>query len=142
MAGNDPTKDTAPVSLDVCGRGRKFLQELFEMARDGVREELRAHGQRVSSPGLLRRELAAYERLLDGLDRRQLEPHPDLVAILNELAEVVDESNEYRRVVAEHEALHGLIDSLERPRGSCAGRNLPCAAIRCRGECQPSAPES
>ena len=134
MADGDVTKAAVPVALEIGRRDRKFLKELFEMARDGVSEELRTHGRRVSSPVRLRRELAAYERILEGLDRLQLDSHPDLVTVLGELAEVVDESNDYRRVVAEHDALHGLIASLTQPRDICSRRSAPCAAIRCRGD--------
>ena len=134
MADSDVTKAAVPVALKIGCRDRKFLKEMFEMARDGASEELRTHGRQVSSPVRLRRELAAYELLLEGLDRRQLDPHPGLIAVLGELAEVVDESNDYRRVVAEHDALHGLIASLIRPRDTCSRRSAPCAAIRCRGD--------
>jgi len=134
MADSDVKKTAVPVALKIGRRDRRFLKELFEMARDGVSEELRTHERRVSNPVRLRRELAAYDRLLQGLDRRQLDPHPDLIAVLGELAEVVDESNDYRRVVAEHDALHGLIASLTRPRDTCSRRSAPCAAIRCRDD--------
>ena len=69
MADSDVTKAAVPVALKIGCRDRKFLKEMFEMARDGASEELRTHGRQVSSPVRLRRELAAYELLLEGLDR-------------------------------------------------------------------------
>lgn len=134
MAENDPTKDQTTIRFDLSRNYREFLKEVFTMARDGADEELREHGRRLQDPDRLRREQAAYERLLAALDGRLVEPDPELLAVLQELVEVVDESNEYRRVVAEHEALHAMIASFERPRGSCSPRRSICAAIRCRGD--------
>jgi hypothetical protein len=34
------------------------------------------------------------------------------VAVLASLAQIIDASNEYERVIIEHEALHGLLDQL------------------------------
>jgi hypothetical protein len=112
MAGNDPTKGRKTVGIEVSVRDRKFLREIFTMARDGVREELAEQPDRLRRPTRLRREEAAYERLLAGLRDGRLEVDRDVRAVLAELAEIVDASNEYSRVVTEHEALHGLIASL------------------------------
>jgi hypothetical protein len=35
-----------------------------------------------------------------------------VLALVADLATVIDGSNQYSRVVAEHEALHGLLDQL------------------------------
>lgn len=134
MAENDPTRESAPVSLDLEHRDREFLQEVLTMARDGVRDELSEHGQQVHSPERLRREQAALERLLTGVEQSRILPDPDAIAVLHELADIIDSSNDYRRVVAEHGALHGLIATLERRRGSCSRSEVPCAATRCRGD--------
>jgi hypothetical protein len=60
----------------------------------------------------LRREVAAYGRLLAALDELVIVPDDDLRTVLGELAKVIDSGNEYPRVVTEHEALHGLLDQL------------------------------
>ena len=39
-------------------------------------------------------------------------PDDDLRAVLGDLANIIDSGNEYSRVVAEHEALHGLLGQL------------------------------
>jgi len=134
MAENDPTKGATPVRLDLEANDREFLQEVLEMARDGVRDELSEHGPQVHNPQRLRREQAAFERLLTGVEQRRILPDPDAIAVLHELAEIIDSSNDFRRVVAEHAALHGLLATLERSRDSCSRRDVPCAAIRCRGD--------
>lgn len=36
-------------------------------------------------------------------------PDVDVRDVLGDLAGIIDRSNEYRRVVCEHEALHGLL---------------------------------
>ena len=122
-----------PVQLDVPRRDRRFLEEVLTMARDGVRDELREHGEQVREPRRLRREAAAYERLLGAVEDRRAIPDPELCAVLEELAEIVDEGNEYGRVVAEHKAMRGLLASLNRRESICPRRSSPCAAIRCAG---------
>jgi hypothetical protein len=133
MAEIDLKSDRAPVQLDMSRRDRKFLKEVLTMARDGVREELCEHGERLREPRRLRREAAAYERLLGAVEERRVIPDPELCAVLDELAAIVDESNEYARVVAEHKAMRGMAASLDRRGGHCPGRGDPCAAMRCAG---------
>lgn len=130
MAGNDPTQTRKVVCIGVSPRERNFLNELITMALDGVRDELARGLDRLRRPAMLRREEGAYERLLAGLHSGRLGADPDVRAVLAELGEVVDASNEYARVVFEHEALHRLIDAID--------------PARCPPpECQPkSAPES
>ena len=39
-------------------------------------------------------------------------PNPDVCDVVGDLAQIIDGGNEYRRVVTEHDALHGLLDQL------------------------------
>jgi hypothetical protein len=39
-------------------------------------------------------------------------PDRDVLDVLGDLAGVIDDGNEYRRVVSEHEALHSLLAQL------------------------------
>ena len=133
MAENDLTSDRAAVQLDIPRRDRKFLKEVLTMAREGVREELCEHGERLREPRRLRREEAAYERLLRAVDEQRLIPDPELCGVLNELAQIVDESNEYARAVAEHKAMRGLHASLSRRESACPRRSGSCAATRYAG---------
>jgi hypothetical protein len=131
MAENDPTKDKTPVRLDLPRSDRKFLEELLRMARDGVRGELREHGSRLREPRRMRREEEAYERLLSAIEeQRVFVPDPEVCIVLAGLAEVVDASNEYARVTAEHKAIRGLLASLDR-RTACDSRRSRRAGIRC-----------
>lgn len=130
MAEFDLTNDKAPVQLDVPRRDRMFLKEVLTMARDGVREELREHGERLREPRRLRREEAAYERLLRAVDEQRVFPDPELCGVLDELADIVDGSNEYVRVMAEHKAMRGLLAALNRRQETCPRRSGPCAATR------------
>jgi hypothetical protein len=133
MGERDPMRDQMPVQLEVSGQDRKFLKEVLSMARDGVREELCEHGERLREPRRLRREASAYERLLEAVEEQRVLPDPELYAVLDELAGIVDEGNEYARVVAEHKAMRSLLAALNRRESPCPRRSGPCAAIRCAG---------
>ena len=61
----------------------------------------------------MRREEAAYERLLAALDELVIVPDDEVRGVVTTLAQIIDASNEYERVVAEHEALHGLLGQIE-----------------------------
>lgn len=39
-------------------------------------------------------------------------PDQGVLGVLGDLATIIDQGNEHRRVVAEHEALHGLLAQL------------------------------
>lgn len=39
-------------------------------------------------------------------------PDQDMLGVLGDLTGIIDQANEYRRVVTEHEALHGLLAQL------------------------------
>jgi hypothetical protein len=83
------------------------------MARDGVRDELAQYPDQLRELGRLSREEAVYGRLLATLDERVIIPDRDARTVLGDLAKIIDADNEYRRVVAEHEALHGLLGQIE-----------------------------
>jgi len=85
---------------------------LFRDARAGVRQELEEHPDTLKEPERLRREDAAYGRLLAALDELVIVPDSDVLDVLSDLAGIIDRSNEYRRVVQEHDALHGLLGQL------------------------------
>lgn len=88
------------------------MRGLFKSARAGVRQELKEYPDQLKEPARLRREDAAYGRLLAALDELVIAPDNDLRAVLGDLAPVIDSGNEYSRVVAEHEALRGLLGQL------------------------------
>lgn len=108
MADQDPTGHGAAVALKLPVNHVRFLRELFTDARAGVRDELNEYPDDLGDPSHLRREDAAYGRLLAALDELVIVPDGDLLTVVADLARVIDSGNEYSRVIAEHEALHGL----------------------------------
>ncbi len=112
MADQNPTGDGVAVALTIPPGDLKFLRSTLMMARDGIREELAGFAGQLREPRRLRREDAAYGRLLCALDTRLIVPDYDIVSALGNLAKVIDQSNAYRRVVSEHAALHGLLGQI------------------------------
>lgn len=113
MADENPTGVGDAVALTIPAEHRKFLRETFEMARKGIRDELRDHPDDLKDPDRLHREGAAYARLLAALDKLVIVSDVDVCDVVGDLAVVIDHGNEYPRVVVEHEALHGLLDQLK-----------------------------
>lgn len=112
MADQNPTGRGLAVALKLPADHVRFLRETFKLAHAGVRDELGEYPKRLRDPDHLRREFAAYGRLLTALDELVVVPDADVLAVLADLSAVIDASNEYSRVVAEHEALHGLLAQL------------------------------
>jgi hypothetical protein len=118
MAKENPTGRGAAVALSIPADQVRFLRSTFEKARAGVREELREHPGSPSRAATLRREEDAYGRLLAALDECVVVPDADIRVVVGDLAKIIDGSNEYERVVSEHEALHDLLGQI----GGCEGR--------------------
>jgi hypothetical protein len=112
MADQNPTGRGSAVALTITADQVRFLRGLFKSARAGVRQELKEYPDQLQEPARLRREDAAYGRLLVALDECVIVPDADVRVVVGDLAQIIDNSNEYSRVVAEHEALHGLLGQL------------------------------
>jgi len=112
MADPNPTGRGAAVALQFPAGHVRFLRETFEDARDGVQDELGSE-KRCEDSGGLRREEAAYGRLLAAMDELVIVPDDDVREVVARLAQIIDGSNEYKRVVTEHEALHGLLGQID-----------------------------
>jgi hypothetical protein len=112
MANENPTGDGDAVALTIPAEHRKFLGDLFEIARSGIREELAQYPKQLKEPRRLHREEAVYEKLLKALDSGFIVADRDVRDVLRDLAAIYDRENEYERVIAEHEALHGLLGQL------------------------------
>jgi hypothetical protein len=108
MANENPMGRGAAVALKLHADHARFLRDTFESAREGVRDELRDYPDDLKDPDHLRREDGAYGRLLAALDALVIVPDQDVRDLVGDLAHIIDRGNEYSRVVAEHEALHGL----------------------------------
>jgi hypothetical protein len=111
MADENPKGRGAAVALHIPVEHVRFLRGVFEQARDGISDELEEFPDQLD-PKRLHREHAAYGRLLTALDELVIVPDHDVRDVVGDLAGVIDRGNEYKRVVAEHEALHGLLDQL------------------------------
>jgi hypothetical protein len=112
MADQNPTGSGDAVALTIPAKHRKFLRDLFDIARSGIREELTQYPKQLKEPRRLHREEAVYEKLLAALDTGSIFPDRDVRDVLRDLAEIYDRENEYERVMTEHEALHGLLGQL------------------------------
>jgi hypothetical protein len=112
MADENPTGRGAAVALTIPADQVRFLRSLFKDARAGVREELKDYPKQLREPVRLRREEAAYRRLLAALDECVIVPDADVRVVVGDLAKMIDASNEYERVVSEHEALYGLLGQI------------------------------
>lgn len=112
MSCPKPTEDGNVVVLAIPTKQRKFLRDLFEIARNGIREELAQYPKQLKEPHRLHREEVVYDKLLASLDTGSIVPDRNVRDVLRDLAQIYDRANEYKRVVSEHEALHGLLDQL------------------------------
>lgn len=112
MADTNPTGGGAAVALNLPADQVRFLRSVFAMARGGIRDELTEHSGRLREPARLRREEAAYGRLLAALDELVIVPDDEVRGVVGDLTQTIDKSNEYERVVCEHEALASLTRQL------------------------------
>jgi hypothetical protein len=112
MANQNPTGGAKPVALKIPPPDRRFLRGVFTMARDGIRDELAEYPDELREPAQLHREEAAYEKLFAALRSLSIIPDAAIRQVLTDLAETIDRTNEYERVVAEHAALLGMRDQI------------------------------
>jgi hypothetical protein len=111
MANENPTGRGSAVALSISADQARFLRSTFEKARAGVKDELEEFPNQLD-PKRLEREEAAYARLLAALNELVIVPDRDVRDLVADLAGIVDQANEYSRVVEEHDALHGLLAQL------------------------------
>jgi hypothetical protein len=112
MASKNPRGPGAAVALKITADQVRFLRSVFRMAQDGIKDELANYPKQLGDPIRLRREEAAYGRLLTALGELVIVPDNDVRSILRDLAQMIDAANEHERVTSEHEALHSLLDQL------------------------------
>lgn len=114
MATQNPTGEGASITLSVRPCDRAFLRRLFAAARDGLNDELEGFADQLREPtGQLLSEQAAYDQLLHGLGGSPVVPDAAMCEALAALAQTIDRENQYLRVVAEHDALYGLLVQVE-----------------------------
>lgn len=113
MANENPTDDGQTVVLQIPSTDAPFLRFLFTAARDGIRDDTSQFTGKVREPARRLREKTAYGQLLDVLDGQPVRPDRDLLEVVCGVAESTDRENEYCRVIAEHTALHGVLDQIK-----------------------------
>lgn len=113
MADQNPTGGGQAVPLDLPSPQVMLLRQTFTSCLVGVKDDLARAGE-IPNAEKAREEADSYRRLLRGLHRGEVavpdEPAREAVATL---AAEADRENNYTEVVAEHDALHGLLGVLE-----------------------------
>jgi hypothetical protein len=112
MSCSQPTGGTEAVALDLPDAQRKILRSTLTSCLEGVSEDLR-HPERVPDAAKAQREADAYRRLLAAIDAGEVTV-PDEAAreAVEVMALAVEEDASYREIIAEHDALFGLLDLL------------------------------
>ncbi len=118
MAEKNPTGGRRAVLLDLPGPQVLWLRQTLTSCLVGVKGDL-ANPEAMPDPEKAEAEAAAYRRLLKGLKRGEivLPDEPARLAV-EAIATDTDRENDYQQVVAEHEALRGLLSCLSDSEGS------------------------
>jgi len=107
MASSDPTGGGAIVILALTFRQRQYLRRTLCHCKTGPEGDLQTHPDHRNA-GKWRVDVAAYDRLLAGLEAGSISPDDQVRRIVRELATATDHEEEYERVVFEHAALLAL----------------------------------
>jgi len=99
------------VALSLTDRQRRYLRRVLCDCKAG-REDDRRTDPYHPNADRWRSEVAAYERLIAGLDAGEMVPDEEVRRLAAELAEASDHEEEYERVVFEHDALVALREQI------------------------------
>lgn len=112
MASQHDTGDRATVPLEPPDSQAKILRDTLGICLDGVRGDLKTP-ELMPNPERARREADAYERLLAALDQGSIAlPDQEAREAVAVIVLAFEKDNEYPRLIAEHDALVGLLDLL------------------------------
>jgi hypothetical protein len=112
MPCDNPTGGRSFVALNLPAEHISSLRDKMTDWLDGLRRDLRAP-EKLKDPSRAEEESQAVERLLVGLTVGQLfVPDPEAEALLRAAAESHDKESDYADVIATHDALHALLDTL------------------------------
>ncbi len=112
MAEKNPTGGQRVVPLDLPDPHILIVRDTLADCLAGVQNDLEAPGG-VRDPKQLRREGDAYKRLLAGLVVGQvLVPDEDARIAVEVIARGDDRASDYAEIIANHDALHGLLGLL------------------------------
>jgi hypothetical protein len=112
MSCSQPTGGAEAVALDLPAPQRKILRSKLTDCLEGVSGDLRLSDRLPNRDGA-QRDATAYERLLTAMDAGKI-ALPDEAAreAVEAMAIAIEEDTDYRHLVAEHDALFGLLDLL------------------------------
>jgi hypothetical protein len=112
MAEMNPTDGRRAVPLDLRPSQVTILSDLLADWLEDVRRDL-AHPEKMRCPDAASRDAEALDRLRSGVvGGRVLVPDETARAVMEVAALAYDEASEYAEIVANHDALHGLLAAL------------------------------
>jgi hypothetical protein len=112
MSCPQPTGERATVALELPAPQAKILRGAFASCLEGAADDLRSPG-RLQIPNRVQQEADAYRRLLSALDAGEIAlPDEEARSAVEGMALSIEEDTDYRRLIAEHDALFGLLDLL------------------------------
>lgn len=111
MVRGDPERI---VPIDLPPQHVGLLKGMLASCHQGLQRDLQFGHRLREDLDRARRESSAFERLLDWLNKGfVLGPDDAAYAVLKQLIAAADNASQYTIVVAEHDALHGFLASLE-----------------------------
>jgi hypothetical protein len=112
MSCSQPTGDRATVPLELPAPQAKILRGILASCLEGAADDLRAPSQ-LPDPDRVRREADAYQRLLSALAAGTISlPDEEAREAVGAMVLSIEEDPNYSRVIAEHDALFGLLSLL------------------------------
>jgi hypothetical protein len=107
MATENPKGDGTAVALEISPRNIEILRPILAMVREGAQDDF-STAPVTAQAEILREDEHAYRVLLAALEHGTIVPAPHICRALSELADSIDEANEYELAAAEHDALADL----------------------------------
>jgi hypothetical protein len=109
MANENPTDDRRAVPLDLPPSQVTILRGLLADWLEDVRRDL-THPEGMKNPVAARQDADAFERLLSAMaDGQVFVPDEMARAAVEAAATAYDEASDFAEIIANHDALHGLL---------------------------------
>jgi hypothetical protein len=106
---SQPTGGDEAVALDLPGSQRKILRSTLTSCLEGVSGDLKEH-ERLPDPEKAQQEADAFGRLLAALDVGTISlPDEEARETVEAMVTSIEKDSDYARVIAEHDALFGLL---------------------------------
>lgn len=111
MATDNPTAGDDPVRLSLYEHHEDFLRATLGAFKGGIERDLERDVVRPNRERL-EQDIAAYERLLEGIAVGEVLPDEEVLQVAANLAESIDNANDYQQVMLEHRACCTLLMQL------------------------------